>query len=226
MSLRIPILWFISASLCLLECAPTGSHRQAAGAAPADSIAFAYIPGGLAQFPDYQSFRENDFIRSEIMSLDLSLRENDYVVEEVGQSDFEALRGLAASDSAVDPAAIASLQYGPRRLLLILDVPVKGNGRASGKTMASDILHNAGAIAGAIEAMKVGGFGAKPQMRHTSETGHGFRAILFDRESKAILLDTVSSVLTGGGKAPGQTGKESPGHWHYRTFIQAKVKGP
>jgi hypothetical protein len=209
--------------LWLSACSPMGRGRQAE-AAPADSLAIAYVPVAMGGFPDYRSYRNDYAVVTEFSGLDLALRRNDYFVEEIGPEGFSALRRLAAGTvSGAD--ALRGLHCDPNRVLLVLQVPVEGDGRISGKTMASDIAHNILEVGDAIASVKTQGYFYKPSMRHTSESGHGFRAILYDRAQGRVLLDTMSTVLTRGTRIPGQTREESPADCHYRTFVKACLKG-
>jgi hypothetical protein len=214
---------FCLAGLLLAGCAPMGSGRHGAEPTPADSIAIAYIPESLPEFADYRSYRDDYAVRTEISALDLSLRENDFSVEEVGPENFPALRRLGA-DSAFGPESLRGLRHGPNRLLVVLEVPVEGDGKISGKTMASDITHNVLAISNMIATIGYNGV-YQPSMQHTTESGHGFQALLFDRAQGRILLDTVSAILTNGTRVPGQRREETPIEWHYRNFVKTCVKG-
>jgi hypothetical protein len=200
-----------------------GSARHAADAAPADSIAIAYIPGDLGDFADYRAYRDDYRVRTEISSLDLALRRNDFSVEEAGPESFPALRRLA-TDSTAGAEALDGVRCGPSRLLVVVEVPVEGDGQVSGKTMAADITHNILAVSTMIAGMKYTGF-YRPGMQHTSETGHGFRAILFDRAQGRVVVDTVSTILTNGSRLRGQAREETPVECHYRTFVKACIKG-
>jgi hypothetical protein len=209
---------------CLLPgCAAKGAVRHA-DAIPADSIAIAYVPADLEHFPDYWTYRNDPTVGIEISSLDLGLRLSDFAVVEVRPEAFPVLRRLGA-DSANGPAALRHLRYECNRLLVVIRIPVDGDGRPSGKTIASDIFHNTMEVARIFQNPKYGVDSRPITMRHTVETGHGFRAILFDKAQDRILLDTVSAVLTSGMRVRDQDKEEDPVSCHYRLFAKACLKG-
>jgi hypothetical protein len=210
------------ACLWLSGCAPMGSGRHT-NAAPADSLAIAYVPGSMGGFADYRSYRDDYSVVTEFSGLDLALRQSDFYVEEIGPEGFPALRRLGA-EPASGADALRGLHCNPNRVLVVVQAPVEGDGRISGKTMASDIAHNILEVGDAITSIQNQGFFRKPVMRHTSESGHGFRAILYDKAQGRVLLDTVSTLLTSGTRVPGQSRDESPADCHYRTFVKACLK--
>jgi hypothetical protein len=109
-------------------------------------------------------------------------------------------------------------------MLLVMDLPVKGG--PTGKTRVKDALHNTLEVAGFVNSLAIPILPGHDAMKfqRSQEYGHGFRALVFDQAEGRILIDTVSAFTTDGQKAPGQTTKEHHAHFHYRTFIKAKLK--
>ncbi|MBW8888829.1 MAG: hypothetical protein JF616_13825 [Fibrobacteres bacterium] len=218
---------FASCAACLaalLDCAATGSGKAGSRAAPADSIAIAYLPRKESRNPDYRTYRESEDVVSEIQSLDFVLRQNDFATEEIGAESFPALLGLGADSVLGKPSSrlrsLRALRYGPSRLLLVVYVPPREGGQASASTLAADFAHNAGEVIGSVG----GGILHGMDFRHTVEVGRSFRAILYDKRQDRILLDTVSTLVTQGGRAPEQTDGETMVECHYRIFVQACLK--
>jgi hypothetical protein len=224
----IPYMRFAAFAGCLAglsECAPTGSGKAAVQAPPVDSIAIAYLPRKESRNPDYRTYRENVDVVSEIQSLDFVLRQRDFATEEIGAESFPALLGLGADSVLGKPSSrlrsLRALRYGPARLLLVVYVPPgEGGGRPSAATLAADFAHNAGEVIGSLGGSLLHGM----DFRHTVEVGHSFRAILYDKRGDRILMDTVSTLVTQGGRAQEQADGETLAECHYRIFVQACLK--
>jgi len=224
----IPFKRFAAFAACLAgfsDCAPTGSEKAGSQALPIDSIAIAYLPRKESRNKDYRTYRESEDVVYEINSLDFVLRQSDFATEEIGAESFPALLGLGADSVLGKPSSrlrsLRALHYGPARLLLVVYVPPgEGGGRPSAATLAADFAHNAGEVIGSVGGSLLHGM----DFRHTVEVGRSFRAILYDKRRDRILMDTISTLVTQGGRAQEQAEGESLAECHYRTFVQACLK--